>query len=643
MVNKRDDFSIFLFHQGNNYKSYKYLGAHKDKVNGIDGVVFRTWAPKAKSVSVIGEFNKWDRNAGRMERINKEGIWEAFISGVKIYDSYKFSVETQKNYYVDKADPFAFHSETAPDNASKFYDLDNYKWGDFEWERRKNFINYKDMPVNIYEVHMMSWRRYRDNNYFSYKKLAEELIPYVKEMGYTHIELMPITEYPYDGSWGYQVTGYFAPTSRLGEPKDFMYFVDKCHQEGIGVILDWVPAHFPKDNHGLYRFDGSACYEYEDSRKGEHKEWGTCVFDYGKNEVKSFLISSVLFWLEQYHADGIRMDAVASMLYLDYNRSDGEWVPNKYGGNENLEAIEFIKQLNSTVEKEYPKTLMIAEESTAWPKVTYPVKDGGLGFNYKWNMGWMNDMLEYMSMDPLGRAYNHEKITFSFMYAFSESFILPLSHDEVVHGKKSLIGKMPGEYEEKFAGLRLLYAYMFAHPGKKLLFMGQEFAQFTEWDYKTELDWVLLMFPAHNNMMNYVRELNHFYLDNSPLWEVDYSWKGFAWISSDDNKQSVIAFRRYDKKGEELIIVCNFTPVERKSYRIGVPLNGIYYEAFNTDSVEFGGGGRANSDYIFSEHVEMHGFKQSLAIDLPPLSAVYIRRLYRGRIKNVMFNKLKKK
>ncbi len=616
---------LFLFHEGTNYRVYNYLGSKPEKRGGKNGVIFRVWAPAARSISVVGAFNEWDRTINPMSRVSKKGVFEAFIEDINEYDLYKYSIETPDKQLVLKADPYAYHMETRPDTASRFYDISGFKWGDGAWSNYKKSHPLFENPVNIYEIHAGSWKRYPDDNCFEYAKLADELITYVKEMGYTHIELMPMTEYPLDDSWGYQVTGYYAPTSRYGSPKDFMTFIDKCHRAGVGVIMDWVPAHFPKDEHGLIEFDGTPCYEYSDPLKREHKEWGTLIFDYGRNEVKSFLISNAVYWIDKFHIDGLRVDAVASMLYLDYSKKPGQWRPNAKGGNENLEAVEFFKELNQAVLENYPETLMIAEESTAWPLVTKPGYLGGLGFNFKWNMGWMNDMLEYMQLDPIVRQHYQKNITFSFHYAFSENYVLPISHDEVVHGKKSLISKMPGNYDQQFAGVRAFLGYMMAHPGKKLLFMGSEFGQIKEWDYKSALDWSLLEFARHSELKDYVASLNRFYLDNSPLWQVDTSWDGFKWISNDDNTQNIISFRRIDKAGNEIIILCNFAPVLRENYRIGAPNKGEYAEVFNSDSTQFGGWGNGNKGIIKTEDVPMHGYSQSIVLKVPPMSTVFFK------------------
>ena len=622
VIPKEYELPLYLFHDGTNYETYKFLGCHAGKKNGENGYYFRVWAAHAKSISGVGDFNDWDENSNPMEMIAETEVWEAFIPGLKKYDTYKYCIHGCDDKVHYKCDPYGTHMELNPNTGSKVFDIDDYNWKDSKWMNERKTKNVYDSPMNIYEVHLNSWKTCKDGKYFSYIKFAENIIPYLKDMSYTHIEFMPLAEFPFDGSWGYQGIGYYAPTSRFGTPTDFMKMIDLFHQADISVILDWVPAHFPRDEAGLFEFDGGAAYEYTDPKKRDHLTWGTRVFDYGKNEVKSFLISNALYWLEKYHIDGLRVDAVASMLYLDYDRRDGEWTPNIYGGKENLEAIQFLKDLNTAAFSRNPNVLMIAEESTSWPMVTKPVSDGGLGFNFKWNMGWMNDMLKYMEMDPIHRAFHHDMLTFSFFYAFSENFILPISHDEVVHGKGSLINKMAGDdTEKKFAQSKLFTAYMMAHPGKKLMFMGEEFAQFREWDYENGLEWFLVdEYENHRNYQKFSKNLNHFYLEHPQFWERDFSWEGFSWISNDDFRQSIIIFRRFDSKGNEIIVVCNFVPVERKSYCFGVPYAGKYTEVFNSSSVD---GTPCTNGTVKSVDKAMHGFEQSICIDIPAFSCMY--------------------
>ena len=623
-VEKRSE----LFYSGRDCRAFDYMGAHPFVQDGEQGYLFRVYAPEAEKVSVMGEFNDWNRDADYMTR-DEQGIWEKFIPNIPEYAAYKYSVWAKSGDVFDKSDPYGFHFETRPGNATKAYDIDGYEWGDASWlDWRKKHLPYSN-PVNIYECHLGSWKMHEDGNFYSYRQLADELVPYVKEMGYTHIEFMPLTEYPFDGSWGYQVIGYFAATSRYGTPKDLMYLIDKAHQAGLGVIMDWVPAHFPKDGCGLVEFDGSHLYEYADPLKMEHKEWGTRVFDYGKVSTRNLLFSSAMFWIEKFHMDGLRVDAVASMLYLDYNRQ-GEWRPNVHGGRENLEAVDFLRLLNEYILTDHPDVMMIAEESTAWPMVTKPGYDGGLGFNFKWNMGWMNDMLCYCSADPFFRKDMHDKITFSFMYDFYENYILPLSHDEVVHGKCSLISKMPPPYENQFGGLRALYGYMAAHPGKKMLFMGGEFAQFSEWAYQRGLDWMLLDYPAHRQMQAYVKALNHFYLATPQLWEQDTDWRGFEWISHEDNRNNIIAFRRVAKDGSDIVVVVNFSPEEQQEYRIGVPITGTYEEIFTSDKTEFGGSGMANGK-LKTENKPMHGQEQSIVLKIPRFGVLFFKGKARAK------------
>ena len=620
------EYAIYLFNQGDNYRSYQMLGSHLVNFQGENGVSFAVWAPHAKSVSVVGDFNHWDGTVHVMSKCGSSGIWQIFISGMTAHTVYKYQITTAYGKVILNAHPYAFYAELRPNTASKVYSLENYAWNDAAWlEQRKHYNSYQ-APMLTYEVHLGSWRRGANGEFLSYKEMAEQLVSYVKEMNYTHIEIMPICEHPFDGSWGYQATGYFAVTSRYGEPKDFMYLVDLCHQNNIGVILDWVPGHFCRDDHGLRKFDGQPLYESPDPMLAENDEWGTTNFDYSRYEVKSFLISNAMFWLDVYHIDGLRIDAVANMLYLDYGKEDGQWKPNKHGGNGNLAAMDFLRHLNHVVFENHPNALMIAEESTSWPLMTKPVYIGGMGFNYKWNMGWMNDILKYMEFDAIYRKWNHNLITFSLMYAFSENYVLPLSHDEVVHGKKSLVEKMPGDYWQKFANLRAFYGYWMAHPGKKLLFMGSEFAQFIEWKYYDSLDWHLLEYPLHQKMHDFVKNLNAFYVEQKSLWEIDCDWKGFEWIDCHDYSKSVISFIRKTKKMQDfVIVVCNFTPEVHYGYRIGVPQSGKYLEVLNSDATEFGGSGVSNIQELNTEPISWHNQENSLVLTLPPLSTIYLK------------------
>lgn len=619
------ELDTYLFNQGTHYEIYNYLGANYKVVDGVEGVAFGVWAPNAKRVSVIGEFNSWDGRRHPMRMLNNSGIWEIFIPGLQNNDKYKFEIKTAQSTIIQKQDPYGKFAELRPSTASLVYDINRYKWNDKLWYTYLNNIDKLNIPMNIYEVHLGSWKRVEedDNRFLSYPELTQQLIPYVKEMGYTHIELLPIEEHPFDGSWGYQVTGYYAPTSRYGNPEEFMAFVDACHQNGIGVILDWVPAHFPKDSHGLARFDGTALYEHENPMQGEHPEWGTLIYNYGRNEVKNFLIANALYWVEKYHIDGLRVDAVSSMLYLNYAKDDGQWIANKYGGNENIDAVEFLKHLNSIMQEKNPHVYMIAEESTSWPNISKRVEDGGLGFSLKWNMGWMNDFLEYVEKDPIYKKYHHNNLTFGMVYAYTENFILVLSHDEVVHGKKSMLDKMPGDLWQKFANLRTAYGFMFGHPGKKLLFMGGEFGQFIEWNEKRPLDWFLLEYEHHQTMLDYVKRLNHIYKENEALWVKDFDGNGFEWIDCNDNEKSIYSFiRRGSRKEDTLVIICNFTPNTYEHFRIGVPFEGKWEEILNSDATEFGGSGVVNIKPAISVKQECNGREDSIGLRLPPLSVV---------------------
>ncbi|MCX5678440.1 MAG: 1,4-alpha-glucan branching protein GlgB [Candidatus Omnitrophica bacterium] len=625
------EYDIHLFREGSHFRLHEKLGSHIMTVNKVTGVYFAVWAPNAEYVSVVGEFNGWDTQSHAMEvRWDGSGIWEAFIPGIGNGTLYKYYIRSKfNNYTVEKGDPFALRWETPPKTASMVWDT-TYEWGDRSWLDERPKRNALSSPISVYEVHLGSWRRVPEegNRSLAYREIAPLLADYIKEMGFTHVEFMPVMEHPFYGSWGYQITGFFAPTSRYGTPQDFMYLVDYLHQEGIGVILDWVPSHFPDDQHGLIYFDGTHLYEHADPRKALQPEWKSFIFNYGRNEVRNFLVSSAIFWCDRYHADGIRIDAVASMLYLDYARKEGEWIPNQFGGRENLEAVSFLKHLNESVYKEFPSVQIIAEESTAWPMVTRPIYDGGLGFGMKWNMGWMHDMLEYISKDPIFRKYHHGLLTFSLLYAFTENFMLPLSHDEVTHGKGSLLNKIPGDLWQKCAGLRQLLGYMWTHPGKKLLFMGCEFGSTGEWNHDQSLDWHMLSDPGHPGIQRWMRDLNHFYKNEPALYEIDFSYEGFEWVDIKDYEESVISFLRKSRSNpaDTLLIVCNFTPVPRYNYRVGVPAEGFWREELNSDALEYGGSGQGNLGGVLSESVSSHGRSHSLSLILPPLGILIFKR-----------------
>lgn len=624
-VQQDTDFPLYLFHHGKNDRIYEIFGAHKETQNGVEGFMFRVWAPHAQRVSVVGDFNGWNAETHIMHRMVDGECWELFISGLKQYDNYKYCITVQDGRQILKADPVAFHAETAPETASKLYELEDFKWHDGEYRKQHYGQNIFTSPMNTYEVNLLSWKRHEDGNFLSYRDLAKELVPYVKEMGYTHVEFMPVTEFPFEGSWGYQVTGYFAVTSRMGTPLDFMYLVDEFHKAGIGVIVDWVPAHFPKDAHGLYEFDGQPLYENSQWDRMEHKSWGTRRFDYGRNEVLSFLISSACFFFEKFHIDGLRVDAVAAMLYLDYDKRPGEWVPNIYGENKNLEAIAFLRKLNEAVFLRFPHALMIAEESTAWGLVTKPGSVGGLGFNFKWNMGWMNDILSYVSLNPYFRMNNHNKLTFAMMYAFSENYVLPISHDEVVHGKCSLINKMPGTYEEKFAGVRAFLGFMMAHPGKKLNFMGYEFGQFKEWNYSEGLEFFLReQYELHGKLSVMVKTLNEYYKNTTALYEIEDSWDGFEWLAPDDADRNIVSFIRRDKAGNEVIALICFAGTDMTDYMLGVNQKGKYKVVFNTDDIKYGGEGKFTKKTISTVKSPTHGKPYSLPVSMPKLSCMYL-------------------
>ncbi len=623
------DFDKYLIAEGTHERAYEKMGAHLIELDGVKGTHFAVWAPNARNVYLMGEFNDW---YGESHPLNSSdsGVWTLFVPGLEEYAVYKYRIVAKSGQSFDKADPYGFAMEQRPRTASVVVDLDRYQWGDEDWVSHRADYQSFDKPMAIYEVHFGSWRKKPDPEwgirYLTYRELADELIPYVVEMGYTHIELMPVAEHPLDASWGYQVLGFYAPTSRFGTPEDLMYFVDQCHQHNIGVILDWVPAHFPKDGSGLNFFDGTHLYSHADPRKGEHQDWGTLIFNYGRNEVRAFLISNALFWVEKYHFDGLRVDAVASMLYLDYSREEGEWLPNEYGGRENLAAISFLRKMNEVVHGVFPGVLTVAEESTAWPMVSRPTYMGGLGFSLKWNMGWMHDTLGYMSREPIYRKYHHNDMTFSLLYAFNENFILPLSHDEVVHGKGSLLNKMSGDEWQKFANLRAYYGFMWGHPGKKLLFMGSEFAQWQEWNFSAGLEWEALKAPNHQGVQRFVKDLNRLYQNEPALYEDDFEWTGFTWIDANDSDNSVFSFIRNAKsKDEFIVVISNFTPVPRQEYRIGVPKPGYYQEILNSDSEHYWGSNVGNDGGRNTEDIPSHGYAQSLSLTLPPLATLMFK------------------
>jgi len=642
------DFDLHLFSEGNHHRIYEKLGAHATQIDGVKGVYFAVWAPNARNVSILGDFNYWDGRKNQMRK-GPTGVWELFIPELGVGDRYKYEIKNQDGHIYEKSDPYGFQQEVRPKTASIVADLDAYRWNDQDWIEQRRHTDTLTQPISVYEVHLGSWLHASSTEpailpngetepvvvvselkpgarFLTYRELAAKLIPYVKELEYTHIELLPIAEHPFDGSWGYQVTGYYAPTSRYGSATDFMYFIDQCHQNGIGVLVDWVPGHFPKDGHGLAYFDGSHLYEHADPRKGEHKEWGTLVFNYNRHEVRNFLVSNALFWFDKYHIDGIRVDAVASMLYLDYFRKEGEWLPNQYGGRENLEAADFLRQANHVIFSYFPGILSIAEESTSWPMVSWPTYMGGLGFNFKWNMGWMHDMLDYFSMDPWFRQFHQNNITFSMWYNHSENFMLALSHDEVVHGKSNLIGKMPGDTWQKLANMRCLFAYMFTHPGKKTLFMGMEFGQWSEWNVWGDLEWHLLQYPPHQQMKQFMGDLNHLYRQEPALYTQDFSEPGFEWIDCSDTSHSVVVFLRRTKDSEDfVIVVCNFTPQPHSHYRIGVPEPGFYTELFNTDAREYGGSNMGNLGGKWTEQWSYHNRPYSIDLCLPPLGTLVLK------------------